>query len=179
MPFEMQCRVRNMPFLTLHCKKQLPLNQLLCCVLYCKPDCHALVSSGWPDQPTVPREAKRLRPLSGVWLRELENWYLFGYPSRDPTLWSQPGLRQCGVCLSKYFLPVLNLFSICSNSALNCSTFFLFLVTALVFSVNTDGSETFLRYRKRHCRHLSNQKLWTDPTSTSASAAKRNAMLGK
>lgn len=67
-----------------------------------RPDCHASIFSGWPDQPVVPGEAEGLCPLSGVWLWELEDWYLPGHPSCDQTLRSQPGLWQCGVCLSTF-----------------------------------------------------------------------------
>lgn len=115
------------------------------------PDCHALVSSGWPDQPTVPREAKRLRSLSGVRLRELENRYLLGHPTCDSTLWSQPGLQQCGVCLSEdYFTSLKPLYHFQPQPSLNCSTVFLFFcfcfylmsARALAWKVNTDVSET-------------------------------------
>lgn len=68
-----------------------------------RPDCHASISSGWPDQPAVSGEAEGLCPLSGVWLWELENWYLPWHPSCDQTLRSQPGLWQRGVFLSTFY----------------------------------------------------------------------------
>lgn len=144
-----------------------------------KLDCGALVSSGWPDQPAVPGQVKRLRALSGVWLRELEDRYLPGHPSGYQTLRSQPGLRQCGVCLfTCCFFTTLYYWQLLSFKLLY--SIFFFQLWAFMFSVNTVGPETlFSHHRKRLCRHLSNQKLWMDPTSTSASVAKRNVTLEK
>lgn len=95
--FVLQCRVRNGYFWNKSC--------IVATVTFLgKPDCHALLSSGWPDQPTIPGEAKRLCALSGVRLWELEDWYLPGHPSCDQTLWSQPGLWQCGVWFSPHYV---------------------------------------------------------------------------
>lgn len=147
-----------------------------------RSDSFASLSSGWPDQPAIPGEAEGLRPLSGVWLWKLEDWYLPGHPSCNKTIWSQPSLWQCGVFSSIFnFLrhftsshPLKG--ALTSVVAAKLNRFYDYLVSMATSKWTWNW---FFYRRRRLCRHSSNQKLWMGPTSTSVNAAKRNVMPGR